>query len=154
MTFSIRLLIGLHIVIGAAVFISKANAFPSLSTYCHKLQASGPIELETQLNNQHFKLKTFYKLMPLPLIDEPRRVQIFKSLNLTVNGKRVLISPASVEPLMALFGYSGKIHTTIQQLPSSLNTLMLDQNLKITSHHTGVHVSSIYIEESNQQSCY
>jgi hypothetical protein len=133
-----------------------SQAYLQNARLCNRMQLSGPIELEMNLANTHYTLSTKYNLMSLPLFDgEPRRIHIFKNMELKTNGTHVLISPDAIGPVMSLLGYSGNIKFQTHSLKTNARALILDGNFNIREAlNSETYVHSVYLEELSYGNCF
>lgn len=133
---------------------SLSVAQRDIASSCKPNQMNGPIELKVVMDSNLFILRAQYKLLPYPMMEDPRQFHMFENLDLSVNQVPVLISPASVSSLMALFGYTGKTQIKIQSYQPTKNSFTIDHELKVKPNAVGVHVEAIYIEEAFYRDCY
>lgn len=106
----------------------------SAQANCHT-PSQGPIEMVIQENNQSISMKANFKRYPSPREDMSTEIHRFENFSVAVDGKSVSVSPATLEKLTQLLGYSGEAEYGIQataQDPKAL-WLVLTPEFKVVS---------------------
>jgi len=153
MVYKLRSIFVALLISNFTIFSFKADAFQPDIRSCAQVQSRGPIQIKVAVEGTIFSFKAKYRLIPLPLVDVPAHIHLFENLELRANNKLVLISPSSVESLMAIFGYTGQIEYQINEVPTQDEALILNQNLSLVRGSTKRSVSAISILESSYGTC-